>query len=103
WIETPYRNQQVFETALAVLAPQTRLTVASQLTLRDETVATRRIYDWRQAPPAIPREPTVFAMLAERGQARAPAPGHARGAAKADRPGAGRPVSEATSGKPRRP
>jgi len=64
WIETPYRNRQVLESALAVLAPQTRLTVASQLTLAGESIAARQVHDWRKAPADIPREPTVFAMLA---------------------------------------
>lgn len=89
WIETPYRNRQVFEAALAVLSPETRLTVASQLTLGEQSVATRRIHDWRKAPPEIPREPTVFAMLAAPGGGPRRAPGRA--------------VSEATSPTPRRP
>jgi len=95
WIETPYRNRQVFETALAVLAPETRLTVASQLTLAGEAVRTRRVHDWRKAPPEIPREPTVFALLAP--------PGLARGSARPERPVADRALSEATSPTPRRP
>ncbi|WP_225879056.1 SAM-dependent methyltransferase [Zeimonas arvi] len=89
WIETPYRNRQVFEAALAVLSPETRLTVASQLTLGEQAVATRRVQDWRTAPPELPREPTVFAMLAPPGTGPRRTPGRA--------------VSEATSPTPRRP
>lgn len=102
WIETPYRNRQVFETALAVLAPETRLTVASQLTLPGEAVATRLILDWRKAPPEIPREPTVFAMLAMPGPGTGPRRGSGR-PERPERPGAARPISEATSATPRRP
>jgi 16S rRNA (cytidine1402-2'-O)-methyltransferase len=103
WIETPYRNRQVLDTALAVLAPETRLTVASQLTLPGESTATRRIHDWRKAPPEIPREPTVFALLA------APGAGPRRGSDRDERGArSGRPVpkgsvSESTSPTRRRP
>ena len=66
WIETPYRNRQVFETALTVLAPSTRLLVAARLSLAGESIATRTIHAWRAAAPELGREPTVFGLLAER-------------------------------------
>lgn len=65
FIETPYRNRQMFDALLAACAPQTRLCVATDLTLPDESVATRRIGEWRkQAPPDFERRPTVFLLLA---------------------------------------
>jgi len=65
WIETPYRNQQLFTTALEVCDPATRLTLATDLTLPGESVVTRTIRRWKkQAPPAIERRPTVFLLLA---------------------------------------
>jgi len=65
FIETPYRNRQMLETLLAACAPQTRLCIATDLTLADETVATRTIAEWkRQAPPDFDRKPTVFLLLA---------------------------------------
>jgi 16S rRNA (cytidine1402-2'-O)-methyltransferase len=66
WIETPYRNQHVYETALAVLSPATRLFVGTQLSLVDESTAMRTIHDWRTAPVQLAREPTVFGLLAAR-------------------------------------
>lgn len=67
WIETPYRNRHVFDTALAVLAPSTRLLVASQLSLAGESIASRSVHDWRIAPPpALDRQPAVFGLLAAR-------------------------------------
>lgn len=66
WIETPYRNQHVYETALAVLAPATRLFVGAQLSLADESTTMRTVHDWRAAPAQLAREPTVFGLLAAR-------------------------------------
>lgn len=67
FIETPYRNRIMFDTLLAVLRPGTRLSVASDLTLPTETVATRTIIDWRrQPPPALDKRPTVFLLLSGR-------------------------------------
>lgn len=94
WIETPYRNRQVFETALAVLSPDTRLSLAARLTLPGEAIATRTIGDWRRAAAAIAAEPTVFAMLAAGSGARRAAPEARR---------AVRDLSEAPSARPRRP
>ena len=65
FIETPYRNQQLFTTTLQVCDPATRLTLATDLTLPGESVATRAIREWKkQTPPAIKRRPTVFLLLA---------------------------------------
>lgn len=65
FIEAPYRNPALFEALLGALRPDTRLTLATNLTLADETIATRRIADWRAVPnPTIDRRPTVFLLLA---------------------------------------
>ncbi len=65
FIETPYRNRQMFDTLLATLAPATRLCVATDLTLPGESVATRNVGDWRRlTPPEFDRRPTVFLLLA---------------------------------------
>lgn len=65
FIETPYRNQAMFEGILQSCLPTTRLTVATDLTLNSESVLTRTIAQWRkQTPPDIERRPTVFLLLA---------------------------------------
>jgi 16S rRNA (cytidine1402-2'-O)-methyltransferase len=66
WIETPYRNQQVFETALAVLAPSTRLLVAAQLSLPAESVQTRTVHEWQKTGVQLEKAPTVFGLLGQR-------------------------------------
>lgn len=65
FIETPYRNRAMFEAILASCQPNTRLTVATDLTLPGETVRTLNIQEWKkQTPPDIERRPTVFLLLA---------------------------------------
>ena len=65
FIETPYRNQAMFESILQTCLPTTQLTVATDLTLNSESVLTRTIVQWKkQTPPEIERRPTVFLLLA---------------------------------------
>lgn len=88
WIETPYRNQHVFDTALAVLAPATRLFVGAQLTLAGESTVMRSIHDWRSAIVQLAREPTMFGLLAAAAQgspAREHPPANAVGNARGPR------------------
>jgi len=63
-IETPYRNQALFETLVTALSSETRLLVASALTLPEESIQMASIADWRTRRPALPRVPTVFGLLA---------------------------------------
>lgn len=66
FIETPYRNGAMFASLLAACRPETLLCIASDLTLPTESVATRRVADWRkQTPPTLDKRPTVFLLLAQ--------------------------------------
>jgi 16S rRNA (cytidine1402-2'-O)-methyltransferase len=64
FIETPYRNDALLKTLLDCCNDRTRLCVASDLTLPDESVASRRIADWRARETVIGRRPTVFLLYA---------------------------------------
>ena len=64
FIETPYRNQAMVTSLLRACAAQTRLCVATDLTLPQETVLVRSIAEWRSAPPEPGRRPSVFLLLA---------------------------------------
>jgi 16S rRNA (cytidine1402-2'-O)-methyltransferase len=67
FIEAPYRNAALFQALLAACRPNSRLCVATDLTLPDEIVLTRNVADWRrQTPPTLDRRPTVFLLLSER-------------------------------------
>ena len=63
FIETPYRNEAMLASALEVLAGDTALCVATDLTLASESVRTRRVAAWRDARPEIGKRPTVFLLL----------------------------------------
>jgi 16S rRNA (cytidine1402-2'-O)-methyltransferase len=67
FIETPYRNQRLFEALLRHCAADTRLTVAVALTAADESVVTRPVAAWRDLDaarrPVLHQRPAVFAML----------------------------------------
>lgn len=65
FIETPYRNQAMFDAILQACRPATRLCVATELTQPGESVRTLSIAQWKkETPPDIERRPTVFLLLA---------------------------------------
>lgn len=65
FIETPYRNDRMFEALRSTCRPETRLCIARDLTLASEWIATRRIADWKKTePPELTKRPTVFLILA---------------------------------------
>jgi 16S rRNA (cytidine1402-2'-O)-methyltransferase len=65
FIETPYRNLALFNSIMQTCQPNTRLTVATDLTLSSESVTTRTVGHWKkQTPPDLERRPTVFLFLA---------------------------------------
>lgn len=68
FIETPYRNQALIETALESLAPDTRFCIAANLTLPNEFVQTHRIKDWqKRTVPDLHKQPAVFLIYAGKG------------------------------------
>lgn len=64
FIETPYRNDSMMSDLLAVLQPGTRLCIAADITLPDETIVTRTVREWKRSPMAIGKRPCVFLLLA---------------------------------------
>ena len=77
-IETPYRNQALFETLIGKLSPDTLLMVAAALTLPTEAIRTRTVRQWRLQRAVLDKVPTVFGLLAPRER-----PGSSRGARRA--------------------
>jgi 16S rRNA (cytidine1402-2'-O)-methyltransferase len=66
FIETPYRNDTLFEALLKACDDATRLCIACNLTHADELIVTRRTSEWRAATkPALHHKPTVFLLSAE--------------------------------------
>jgi 16S rRNA (cytidine1402-2'-O)-methyltransferase len=65
FIETPYRNRQMFDAVVASCTPQTRLCIATDLSLLSESVRTKTIGEWKKGEaPDIDRRPTVFLLQA---------------------------------------
>lgn len=67
FIETPYRNDAMFQSLLQTLRNDTRLCVARSLTTPDEWIRTWSIAEWKQKPaPELAKMPTLFLFLAAR-------------------------------------
>lgn len=62
FIETPYRNQRLFEALVQACRDGTNLCIASDITLASEHIATRTIKEWKHVLPDINRKPTIFLL-----------------------------------------
>ena len=62
FIETPYRNNQLVETMLKTLHPNTRLCIAADLTASTEFVRTKAISDWKKDVPELHKRPVIFCL-----------------------------------------
>lgn len=61
FIETPYRNQKLFEAILSVCRPQTRLCIAAGITTPDEWIHTHTIAEWKRLSlPDLSHIPAIF-------------------------------------------
>lgn len=61
-IETPYRNATLLQALLQHLQPQTRLCVASALSLPTESISTDTVQSWRASGRAAPSGPAIFLL-----------------------------------------
>lgn len=64
FIETPYRNNAVFKHLVNNLNADTRLTVALDVTGKEEVISTRHVSAWKSKPTEWPKAPAVFLFLA---------------------------------------
>ncbi len=63
FIETPYRNESVYEDLLKTLLPTTKLLVATHVTLNDESISVRPVSAWKKTSvPDFFKKPTVFGI-----------------------------------------
>ena len=62
FIETPYRNNQVFNDLTNYCDPGTYLCVATNLTMAGESIKTLTINEWKRQQLDINKKPTVFIM-----------------------------------------
>ena len=62
FIETPYRNNHLFESILHVCAPETRLCIACDLTTENEFITTQSVAKWKKMKIDLHKKPTVFIL-----------------------------------------
>ncbi|MDQ0637213.1 16S rRNA (cytidine1402-2'-O)-methyltransferase [Pedobacter sp. W3I1] len=62
FIETPFRNNQLFEEVLKSCKPNTQVCVASNLTAEDEFIKTQSVYNWRKEEIDLHKQPTIFLL-----------------------------------------
>ena len=61
FIETPYRNQKMFQSLLGALRPQTRLCIAAGITTSEEWIKTLTVEKWKkQVLPDLSKVPAIF-------------------------------------------
>ena len=63
FMETPYRNNKLFETLIKTCSLNTRLCIASNITTEKESILTKDISEWRNIKIDINKQPTIFLIL----------------------------------------
>lgn len=63
FIETPYKNNALWELLLETCQNETRLCVAASITLENEYIVTKSIRDWKKTErPNIHKQPALFIL-----------------------------------------
>jgi len=62
FMETPYRNMKMLEDVLAAADDNTRLCIATDITLPTEYIKTKTIAQWRKAVPDLQKRPCIFIL-----------------------------------------
>ena len=63
FIETPFRNNQVLKNLLQSLNGTTQLSIALDLTGKNEFIKTQSVSEWKKDVPQLPKEPAVLLFL----------------------------------------
>lgn len=63
FMETPYRNNQLFEDLIKFLNPNTKLCIAANINHpTEEFIKTQKISDWKNKKPELHKIPAVFVL-----------------------------------------
>ena len=62
FIETPYRNEKLFEDIVRICRSSTLLCVACDITCDDEFIKTRPIKEWTKKVPDLKKKPAIFLL-----------------------------------------
>lgn len=64
FMDTPYRNQKLYEHLLNVCHPNTLLSVAKGITGAEEFILTRTVKEWKEEEINLHKTPTIFSLYA---------------------------------------
>ncbi|MDR1348429.1 MAG: SAM-dependent methyltransferase [Prevotellaceae bacterium] len=62
FIETPYRNMQLFKSLVSICNPYTRLCIAANITLAGEFIKTATVEEWKKSEPDLNKKPCIFIL-----------------------------------------
>jgi 16S rRNA (cytidine1402-2'-O)-methyltransferase len=62
FIETPYRNNQSFESLIQNCQPNTKLCIGVNITAADESIVTKTIAAWKNKKPELHKLPAIFLL-----------------------------------------
>lgn len=60
FIETPYRNQHLLEDIISNCSSETKLCIATDITLETEFIKTKSVKEWKKGIPNLHKRPTIF-------------------------------------------
>lgn len=63
FIETPYRNLQMFEDVVSACQSHSQLCLAVNLTQSDELIETHSMAEWRGRKPEVEKKPAIFLLF----------------------------------------
>lgn len=64
FIETPFRNDTMFDAITRACDDKTRLCIAANITGTNEAIHTRSIANWKNKKPALHKQPAIFLIYA---------------------------------------
>ncbi|TAI49087.1 SAM-dependent methyltransferase [Flagellimonas allohymeniacidonis] len=64
FMETPYRNDKLLKELTRTLQKNTRLCVATDITLPTEFIQTKIVHEWSELNPDLNKRPTIFIIQA---------------------------------------
>jgi 16S rRNA (cytidine1402-2'-O)-methyltransferase len=62
FIETPYRNNQLFEALLQHCQNNTKICIGKNITSDDEIVQTKSVGEWKKNKPELHKSPVIFLL-----------------------------------------
>ena len=65
FMETPYRNNKLFNELLNVLKPETKLCIACDVSLKSEFIKTMEIKKWRTKKIEFNKRPSIFLIQSQ--------------------------------------